>query len=96
MSTEQPQDLLPSKPMTPEELLKIPQMRDFLGQPSVQEGLEMSSKHRYCIEYQTEMEQAQKVLIELAQKIREHDAVCTTPYICSNECCNDKVTPVQE
>lgn len=94
MSTE-PQDRPISKPMTPEELLKMPQMRDFLAQPSVQEGLAMSSKHRYCHEYQSLMEQAQNVLIELAQAVRAHDETCTNPYECSAPCCTDP-QPVPE
>lgn len=62
---------------SPEQLLAIPEMKAFLGQPSVQEGLELSRKHGDCPEYQELMEQAGNALIELAKAIKAHDQTCT-------------------
>lgn len=67
--------------MDAEQLLKMPQMKAFLEQESVQQGLEMSSKHRLCHEYQSIMEQLHTTMIDAAKAIQAHDAACESPYI---------------
>lgn len=61
---------------TAEEILKDPQLREFLGQPSVHEGLELSRVHGSCLEYKQLMEQASTTMIELAKAIRTHAENC--------------------
>lgn len=72
---------------TPEEILKLPQMQEFFGNPDVQAGIKIASEHRYCHEYQALMEQGQHAMIELANAIKAHAETCTNKYICDAPCC---------